>query len=132
MVGVVCFGARALRVDAFGKVGEPCEIAGPFGNERFDAFVFFFFRERSRVGFEFFVDNFVLESRGDIIDGGGGAFVATVGRCVSACEFMRNEFCVVLVFSDFLYFACEFAYVLLSLSPRMTKMHSVTATAFTT
>ena len=75
MVGIVCFGAGALRMNLFGELGELGKIAGPFGDERFDAFVFFFFGERVVVSFELSVENFVLE--------GCGIFVCEVVKCIS-------------------------------------------------
>ena len=51
VVWIICFGAGALRFDLLGELGELGKIAGPFGDERFDALVFFFFGERGVVGF---------------------------------------------------------------------------------
>ena len=110
MVGVACFGACAFGVDLFCKGGELREVAGPFGDEVFDALVFFFFRKRCGCGFELLVENVVLELRGCcVIACDVGVARGIVGNCARGCEFVRNELCVVFGFGYGFDFACEFS-----------------------
>ena len=111
VVWIICFGAGALRIDLLGEFRELCKIAGPFGDERFDALVFFFFCKRGIVGFEPSVENFILEGR--------CTFVCNVAVFVEVAripnfvgivyEFVRDELVVVLTLGDFLDFCGEFA-----------------------